>query len=273
MKVTIRIFLVTFLLNSSFVSFAQGKLDKSKEDLNKGSSNNRSSRSSDSSFSSDDDDDDNFFVSLLSQIAAFTLYYSFIGGYGEEDHLQNTLTRYPYSDYDTGNYLEDMSGRSARLDIDNKFLAGLENIYGNHLKAKLRPSKYIYFQTDYIQLVEDKSTSDNRSYLSLFNFDLCYDRLRFERFNLGWTIGANYVGNNVNKIGFSAGVNADIFLGSKVSLYSSMRWGEINAAPVNEFEAHLKYHINRFSVSGGFEHMKIGIPTYNFATVGIGFYL
>jgi hypothetical protein len=159
-----------------------------------------------------------------------------------------------------------------RLDLDNKLLLSLTNIYGNHLKAKFRPFKFFYLQGDYIQLVELAQFDTSDSYLSLFNLDFCYDRIRFEKFNLGWTLGINYVGNEVKEAGFSCGLNTEVFFFNPICLYSSMRWGSINNVPVNEFEIQIKYHKKNYYYSIGFENLKIGTPTYNFISIGGGIY-
>ena len=90
---------------------------------------------------------------------------------------------------------------------------------------------------------------------------------------MGWTLGANYLGNDVKKAGFSYGLNTDIFITMNVSLYSSIKWSLLYDAPVNEFEIQGKYHLNKFFLSLGYEHLKIATPTYDFISIGGGIYL
>ncbi len=278
MKIAIRFIIIIFLLNNSFVCYSQGKLDKSKEELKKGSK--RSKRDSRSSgYPSSDSDDSgslcgDLFGGLITRAFLYSMSAVFIGLYEDEDHLHNRLSRYPYFNSSSGNYQSDLVyGNVMRLDVENKLLASQEDIYANHLKVKFRPFRFFSIQGDYHQLMELNRTDDSRSYLSLYNLDFCYDRVRAERFNLGWTVGMNYVGDDVNMAGFAGGLNTDIFLFNKTSLYSSMRWGIINDVPVNEFEIQFKYHIKNFSLSLGYENLKIGTPVYDFITFGVGIYL
>lgn len=269
--------LITLMLFCSFNGLSQTKIDKSKDELKKGSSDNKdNSTSKTSTSSSDSESSDGFFAEIAARIFVYVTYYSFIGNYELEEHLYNDISNYPFYKGGAGNYIayDSLSNdyKKFRLDIDNDLLLRNDNLFGNHLKAKIRPSKYLYFQTDYFQLFEYDRLSKSYSNLSLFNFALCYDRLRFQRFNLGWVLGVNYVANDVQKAGLSFGLNTDIFFPRNVSLYSSIKFSSINGVPVNEFEVKLKHHHNRFFYSIGYEYLKIGSPNYHFATIGGGVY-
>jgi hypothetical protein len=276
MKTLFKIVLLSFLLTSSFTSFSQGKIDQSKAELKENSKRERtrSDNHSDSFISASGGD-----LGLMAAMAKaflFVTYYTVIGDYEGENHLHSNLTKYPYYNHSSGNYenqdAELNFNKRGRIDIENLFLFGRNDFFGDHLKAKIRPFQYFYFQTDYFQLIEKSKTENVNSNLSICNFNVCYDRLRFDRFNFGWIVGVNYIGNDVQKAGFSYGLNTDIFLFKTLSLTSSYRWSSINGHPVNEFEIHLKHHINRFYITAGFEHLKIATPTYNFASAGAGIY-
>lgn len=274
MKISIKVIIIVFLLNLSFSSFSQSKIDKSKEELKKGRESNGTKNRTSSS--PDDDFSDNIFTEIAAKIFLYVTYYSFIGNYADEYHLQSNLTKYPYYNNLSGNYENADSIPSPtkimRIDLEDRLLIGTPNLYGNHFKTKLRPFQFFYLQVDYFQLFEYNRIVRSYSNLSLFNFNFCYDRIRFEKFNLGWTLGANYVGNDVKKVGISCGLNTDIFLRKTISLYSSMKWGLINDATVNEFELQFKYHRKNYFYSLGYEHLKIASPTYDFISIGTGIY-
>ena len=255
--------------------FAQSKLERSKSELKEERivrERRAGEYSSSSSFS--DDGCGGFFEELIFQAALFVSYYSLIGSYAFEDHLYNDLAPYPLYNGISGNYDATLTEepKLMRLDLENKVLLSPSSVYGNHLKAKFRPFRFLYLQTDYYQLWERNGVPNGYSHLSLFDFNLGYDRLRFERFNLGWTLGGKYVGNDVKKGGLSIGINAEVFLGKHFSLSSAMRWGWINSNDVNEFEAQLNYHVKNYYFTAGYEHLKIATPTYNFMAIGFGIY-
>jgi len=147
--------------------------------------------------------------------------YGVIGDYKNEDHLYSNLTPYPFYNGKSGNFESadtiSVSKNKARIDIENSFVYSDNNLFGNHFKAKIRPFQYFYFQTDFHQLFEFNEIDNTNNRLSLFQFNLNYDRIRLEKFNFGWNLGATYVGNEVKKAGVAYGLNAEYFMGNHIS--------------------------------------------------------
>jgi hypothetical protein len=274
-------FLYALLLVSSFSAFSQTKVEKSKKELttNEGRSSSSSSQHSSSGNSlrtPASEERTNLFLQITGYVMFGVFKYGVIGDYKNESHLDNNLSDYPFYDNEAGNYKTidtNSLKKSYRLDIENKFLFSNKDLYGNHLNVKIRPFRYFYLQTDYHQLFEKNQMTTSTDRLSLFYFNLGYDRIRFENFNLGWTIGASYVGNEVKKAGFSVGVTTEAFFGKNISLLASAKWSSINGQPVNLYELEGKYHIKKGFVTLGFEHLRIASPTYNFISLGGGIYL
>ena len=270
--------LILFTFSSSL--YAQ-KIDKSKDELKSRKEDNRPPLPTEPVYqtppstvreSNDSFGIGGFFVKLGFYLTAYTS----IGDYKNEDHLYNPLSPYPYFNGKSGNYekIDDESvlKKQLRFDIENHFLYSNNASFGNHLKGKFRPFQYFYLQTDYRTLIENDKFSKTTSNLSLFQFNFGYDRLRFEKFNLGWTLGATYIANDINKAGFSYGLNTDIFAFKKVSFNSAMIWSKINGLPVNSFEFRGKYHQKNHFFSMGYENLRIASPSYNYATFGLGYY-
>ena len=108
--------------------------------------------------------------------------------------------------------------------------------------------------------------------MSLFYFNFAYDRIRLNRFNLGWTVGVSYIASDVNKAGFAFGLNAEYFSKRNVSFLAGAKWSRINGQPVNAYEIKGRFHKKNWFISIGYEHLDIGSPDYNFATIGGGAY-
>lgn len=271
-----RILLLTFLLFLNFASFSQGKLEQSKADVKKEKPESSKSGRSESSSTEQTED---YGITSISPVFFFqACYFTFIfvpfGSYLLEEHLSNRQTAYPYVEPGTGNYTQNYHSKEKnkfRIDISDQALIA-NVLYGNHLKVKIRPFQYFYLQVDYFELIEPNTFEPGFNHLSLFNFNFCYDRFRFQHFNLGWNLGANYIGNGINKFGFTYGLNLEAFFKPNLSLYSSIKGGFINGSPVDEFEVNLRYHRRRYFISGGYERIKIGSPVYNFFTAGAGVY-
>lgn len=271
-----KLFLILVII-LSFNSLFSQRVDKSKNELKSGSSSTNTGIKSSNSSSSNDSSSDNFGIAgLLAEGFLYVGFYSTIGDYRSEDHLYNSLSKYPYFDGESGNFqtYNDSIGNDnlMRFDIENHLLYNNRNLFGNHLKAKFRPFQYFYIQADYREIIERNLFTNRFSNLSVFQFNLAYDRIRFKKFNFGWTLGATYIGNNVQKIGFSYGLNADVFIVKNISFNSAMLWSNINGFPVNSFELRGKYHRKNYFFSIGYEHLKIASPNYNFVTLGTGIY-
>lgn len=267
-----------------FTTFGQNKLDKSKSELNSGSSKKNqtsSSSSSTSGSSKSSSSGDNVIGSAIADVfiyATFGIFkYGMIGDYKNENHLYSNLTPYPFYNGTSGNFerTEDtlsISKNKARLDIENSFVYKDNTLFGNHFKAKIRPFQYFYIQTDFHQLYEFNRIDNTNNRLSLFQFNLNYDRIRLEKFNFGWNLGATYVGNEVRKAGFAYGLNAEYFMGNRISFMGSAKWSRINGFPVNAYELQGKFHRKNYFFALGLEHLKIATPTYNFVALGGGIY-
>ena len=266
-------FLIVLL--SCSLTFAQDKIEKSKKALTQESSAKNNTTTSTSSQNTKNVND-GIFTEVAFKIAFGVIYYSMLGDYQHENHLYSNLSKHPYYNGKSGNFekyaADTIKENEFRLDLEDEFIYNNQNLLGNHLKAKIRPFQYFYLQADYHQLYEKDVFDDSTNSLSLYQFNFAYDRIRFEKFNLGWTLGAVYVANDVQKAGFSYGLNAEYFMGNNISFLGSAKWSKINSQPVNFFEFKPKYHLNNYFFSIGFEHLKIAQPTYNFISLGGGIY-
>jgi len=261
----------TFFLIISFLfsGYGQSKLEKSKNQVAKEKTTTpKNPNTSDQSGSSDG-------IQFIANIIIYTAGPTLFGLYAKEDHLHNRLTAYPYADGESGNYkkMDNYSEiKKTRIDLSNAFLMGT-NLYANHFKVKYRPTYVLYFQADYFELFEPKFNEKGFHNLSLFNFNLCYDRIRTKEFTLGWTIGASYIANSVKKFGFNYGLQLEGFFKRNISLFSSIKGSRINGSPVTQFEAALRYHYKKASVSFGYERIKLASSVFNFPALGLGLYI
>lgn len=266
MKKSYLYILLFFLLTINV--FAQS-VDRSKKELEAGKTSGNSSKSSPNLRLSDYDPET---IWLIFRIFGYASYGILIGDYKNETHLQNNLNNHPFSDNGLGNYSETdtISKTNFRLDIESKYLSAGSTFQGNHLDVKIRPSKYFFVATDWYQLYEYNTFTKKNDALSLYYFNVAYDRFRLENFNIGWTMGASYVGNEVRLGGFSYGLNAECFLNSKVSISADVKWSKINQNPVNSYQLKGKYFKNNCFGTISFERLKIATPVYNFIGIGAG---
>lgn len=272
------VFILFFILSSKMM-LSQTRVEQSKSELKSGSQNTTTQSNStqtNTTGTRKENTNNNPFKTLFVDIGLAVFKYGFIGNYRLENHLYNPLAAFPYQYENTGNFNSNDSlpdyGKNWRIDVEDQFLYSDSNLYANHLKIKLRPFQYFYLQTDYHEMVEKDAFTGEKGNLSVFQFNLNYDRLRLKNVNIGWNIGATYVANDVKKAGLCFGVNMDVFPVKPISLSAAAKWSTINSQPVNHFEVQLKYHIKKYFLNVGFEHYTIGSPNYNFIAAGGGIY-
>jgi hypothetical protein len=214
--------------------------------------------------------------SPLWDIGYAVTFFTFIGLYDAEDHLHGTLTPYPYFNGKNGNFnkpnFNEKEKNRARLDLENHFLYNNNELFGNHLKAKIRPFQYFYIQGNYKAIFEKNIVTNNTDKLNIYHFMLGYDRLRFTKCNFGYTIGAMHIANDVDKTNIAFGLNTEIFPMKNTSINASYTWSAINQTKVNSWDIKAKYHQKNFFYSLGFENLTIGRTKFNFLAIGGGIY-
>ncbi|WPR72798.1 hypothetical protein SLW70_06635 [Flavobacterium sp. NG2] len=255
--------------------YCQSRTEKSKEELTQKSSTRDSYRYSIANSSAERGFFSVIFVDIFEFIFIESLKATFIGDYNNENHLYNSISKYPYYNENTiGNYTnrDSITKTRCRLDLENRIFYNTNNLYGNHVKVKLRPIKYFYIEGNLRHLFEKNRISNYTSTLFVSDFAICYDRIRMEKFDLGWRIGATYIGNEVRKMGFAYGINANYFLNNTISFSGSAKWSAINFEPVNSYELVSVFNRKKYFFSFGYEHLKIATPTYDFVTFGLGTY-
>jgi hypothetical protein len=196
--------------------------------------------------------------------------YVTIGKYDREAHLHNSLAQFPYLNENAGNYVapDDMVARRFRVEAENHLMFSGGGVYGNHLNLMLRPLPYFFFRANVIR-VEEFLRSANQPSFSILDLNICYDRLRFPKINLGWMFGL-YCLNSVREqhTGITAGFNLEWFILKPVSIHHTVSWG----GDVHNFDIIARYHHRRLIFSVGYQTLQGVGNRHQFATAGFGGY-
>ncbi|MBQ4819714.1 hypothetical protein [Aquimarina sp. MMG016] len=271
-------FILSLFLIISYQGFSQGKLQKAEKSLSKSSShnsrNNSRSESRNSGYSSDND---NYLLTELAvvfgEIILYATYYGLIETPAEYDRRASNafITKHPYHSSKKGNYSYEWGDDTEifRTTLTNRVIIENNQLYGNHLNADFRFLKRVGVEADYLQLWEDKTFFGANS-LALFTVLAKYHRIRTERFNAYWGLGATYVAGEVEEFGFTYGIGAELFFAKPLSLEANFNQAFINSSSVDKVNVLLNYHMDRFKVSGGYEHLKIGSVDFSTFSAGIG---
>jgi hypothetical protein len=259
---------------------SQTKIEQSKSEVKTGGTSSSSSQgnSSSSSHSSNRRESCGILGDAFLGVGKlfFEVTYGLLIGNGTHDtQLHNPLSKYPYQQRSIGNYIDEgndsTKGKAGfRFDLNNQYLFSNKDLQGNHFTAKIRPFQYFFLQGDYVRLFEYNYSTKKHDQLTLANANFCYDRVRLNRFNLGWTLGMTYIGNDVRRAGVNLGLSTDIFIVKPISIAASAKWASVNKEPVNQLSLKANYHVKQWQVSLGYERYKIATPEFKFFSAGVG---
>ncbi|WP_406685641.1 hypothetical protein N1F78_07955 [Seonamhaeicola sp. MEBiC1930] len=266
--------LLFFLI--SFASLSQSKIQKSEESLKKDSS---SSYTTAQSSCSNSDDDESFGRVLFAEtigrvfisIFAHTAYGILVETPFEKNNPSSSaiLTKQPYFKSNIGNYNYEWNNSSAvgRTTISSRYVFENSTLNGNHLNADLRFYNKLALELNYLQLWENHPNFGHHT-LAIYTALAKYHRVRTKQFDAWWGIGTSYVDGNVDSLGFTIGLGAEIFFGKPISLECNFNHTLLNDNSFNKFNALINYHINQYKLNTGYESLKIG--NQKFSTVSLG---
>jgi hypothetical protein len=269
-------YILLILFTLSFVTVhAQGKLDKAKEKLGQDKVETEEYKTSTEDIELEyyDEPESSEFNFFLIQLILSLSVDVVLANYGQEAHLHNKLSPYPYYDGWSGNYVS-LDGtpkefRNFRVDLMDHIVIG-NGVYGNHLQVNLRPTHAFYIQMNYNELLEPNVGESPITNLSLLDLNFCYDRFRLEQFNLGWLVGVKYAASGIQKSGLNLGAQMEAFFPGNISFYGSYVASKINGEPVNTVISKLRYSMNRFMATAGYDFRQLADVKLHFFTMGFG---
>lgn len=279
MKYTLLSFMLTVIFSSEI--YSQGKIEKAEESLKKTQQNKEQANStndSESIYIGRVTSTNNSFLSdtfggVFIQLFAYTAYGIAFESPFEMKHKGNSafLTKYPYNNANIGNYSYDwnIDTKIFTTTISSRYVFETNRVYGNHLNVDMRFLKRIGLELDYLQLWEESANFGNNS-LAIYTALAKYNRVRTERFDAFWALGAAYVDGDVNQLGFTYGLGAELFFAKPISLEANFNQILINRNTVNKFNGLLNYHKKQYKFTGGYEYLKIGAIGFSTFSVGVG---
>lgn len=272
---TVRLFLF-FCLSFYTVAYPQGKIEEAEESL-KELKKAKSNSSSSTTYNSTNNANNIFFVDVLGGLLEPLLVYTAYGIAFEspfEMKLQGHgafLTKHPYATSNSGNYSYawDENSEIFVATLSNRFIFETNRLYGNHLNVDLRFLKRFELEADYLQLWEKNANFENNA-LGIYTALVKYNRVRTKRFNASWGLGTTYVDGDVNALGFTYALGAELFFANPFSLEANFNQSLIRSNTVNKFNALLNFYRKEYKFIGGYEHLKIGSVGFSNVSIGVG---
>lgn len=269
--------LVVSLVILSQASIAQGKLNRAQESLEKKENNSPNYRSRYANSDSITDTSGSLVAEILGPIFIDAFLFVTYGALFETpmEKARNSsnakLTKHPYYNTYKGNFSYEWGAdtKATNLDVTTRFIAENSKLFGNHLNAEFHFVPRVSIEGDYLQLWEE-SVNFQTNTLAMYTFLAKYHRIRTEKFNAWWAIGASYIDGYINKTGFTFGLGAEVFIARPISLELVFNQTFINTSTLLKCAPHLNYHHQRLKLQGGYEYLKIGNESFSFISAGLG---
>ena len=190
------------LLTVQSFSYGQGKINQAEKDLKQQKTKTKSDNSiiypdlttnNNRSYSSNGSFINGAVSSIFLQVMAYTVYGIANESPFEVNHKASNafLTKHPYHNGNTGNYSYNWNADTEifTTTISNRFIYESNSMYGNHLNLDLRFLKRFELDIDILQLWEKTANFGNNT-LGIYTVLAKYNRVRTERFNASWGLGA-----------------------------------------------------------------------------------
>jgi hypothetical protein len=268
----------SFILFIGISSYGQSKIGRAEESLKKKEETIKSSKTK---YNSENNNDSNnnllteIVGGLFVQIFAYTAYGIAFESPFEVEHLASNayLSKQPYYNSKKGNYTYEWNEDTPifKASLSARYITENSRLKGSHLNVDMRFLKRLGFELNYLQLWENNPNFGNDN-LAIYTALPKYQRVRTEKFNAWWGLGASYVDGAINKFGFTYGLGAELFFAKPLSVETNFNQIFINSETVNKFNGLINYHVKTYKLIMGYEHLKIGNQNFSTATLGAGIF-
>ncbi|MFY9242295.1 MAG: hypothetical protein WAO74_04635 [Polaribacter sp.] len=270
--------LVTFLFSIS--GFSQSaKLDKGKESLKTKTTSSTSATlriptSTTTTISTNNQDRtllQVLFVDIIGRLLAYTAYgAAFESPWEFKGNMHSAeIAHFPYELPHQGNfiYTDSINYNITRFDIYNRFLIENSSLYGNNFGFDFLFFKRFSFNADYVTFSENMDGKKDN--FNMYSALLKYHRIRTQKLDAWFGLGATHVASGVNETGFTFGFGGEWFIKKPISLLLSHRTTAINNERIKNTKLLLKYHINNYRISSGYEYYRLGVSKINTFSLGV----
>ncbi|MGY3792089.1 hypothetical protein [uncultured Aquimarina sp.] len=265
--------MICLLLFFALTASGQGSLETAQQRLSKENNADifRTNPNSSDNLLSQNDRNLGRITKVFVEIGLYATYYGLIESPMERKHKGRKafITKHPYFISNKGNYSYNWGADTNlyRITAANRFLKDTDQLYGNTAHIDFRFLKRMSLEANYLQLWEHESFYSNSS-LATYTILAKYNRIRTEKFNAYWGVGATYIAGEVEEFGFTYGIGAEYFFINPLSIEINYNQSFINSFSSNRLNSLLNYHINQYKIIGGYEYLRIG--GFNFSTISVG---
>lgn len=267
------VFLVVLFLNFTTHNFSQeGKLNRAKERLKIEKSTIKTSKSvKEGTTTRTNTAIANPFLKILYVAAAYTVYgVAFETPFERNGRMHDAeIANYPYKQASYGNfiYTNTTNYNTTRFDVYNHFLVDSKQLYGNDFGVNFRFLKRFAFNMNTVHFIE--KVNNQTAYFSTYSALLKYYRIRTQRLDAWFGLGATHITTGVNKTGFTFGVGGEWFIKKPISLAASYKTTRVNKNSVNNAKVLLKYHLKNYRIATGYVYYNLANTKINAISIGV----
>lgn len=261
--------IIYLLLLCSSVVFSQQKLKNAKENLTKNntkmysaSSVNKNEDPEESSKSTESFSKElsNSFLGILGDVILFASAGVVFG-----DAEKREITPYPY--FDGGEFTASFDENTKR----NNFRIGANYLFNSvkalEINGLFKPNPIVGIEVSHLHFSEKNRLATD--YLDISSLMLNYNRFRERYFSLWWGLGATYIGNAVNRVGFTYGVGTEIYPWNPVSIHFSWKESFLNDSEIGILKTQLKIHLKKIALFSGYHHYEVGGVLFEGGIIGV----
>ncbi|PQJ21614.1 hypothetical protein [Tenacibaculum sp. SG-28] len=262
--------IIYLLLFSSSVVFSQQKLKKAKENLTKNTTKMYSASSVNSkqdkeetskSTTSFSDELSNSFLGILGDVILFASLGVIVG-----DAEKRGITPYPY--FDGGEFTTSFNKNTKR----SNFRIGANYLFNSvkviELNGLYKPIPIVGIEASHLHFSEKNRGA--ATYLDVSSLLVNYNRFRERYFSVWWGVGATFIGNEVDRVGFTYGVGTEIYPWNPVSIHFSWKESILNnSVALGLLKTQLKVHLKKIAIYSGYHHYDVGGVLFDGGVIGV----
>jgi len=267
------LFWVSSMLYAQDKEEDKGKIDEFENEIEKKEDNNQVKHYEDNG----EGEHSSFWGSLITEIVIKPVLFGlFIGSSGEDSsfysvNLWNSyLSDFPYQSPEIGFYSK-TSDKKFAINLSGHYFYESSQLQGFNVRGRILPWPFLSLDMEVTDLTEDLKNRED--YLQLYHVFINYHRVRAQRWNLWWGLGAEGLKGNKTYWGPAFNIGTTIYPINPISFTVNYNIASINSKGVAELLLHLNWHFSRVMLYVGYQRFSAGSAIINGAIAGVGVHL
>ncbi len=223
-----------------------------------------------------------FLAELIFDLTWQPTWWLFYGAPSETPANYRGFNDFPYADEQSGLYLptDYEPVKRMSLQLTGHLQSDQDAVYGAFFQAKWSPNRALNLDVNHLQLLEvldnvkgSGPSETSTDHFTITNFNLSYNRVHHEKFQLWWGVGLMLLNGGGNEVLYgspSVNVGFTWYFKKPLSLYADTQIGGPNGVYARQNQVRMQVHLKRFMVYAGYQGVKVGDVGLPSVAVGSG---